>query len=595
MANLLKVAFVHTILTLRRQGWSFRQIASELGIHRETVARHVRLSMGAEGQNRPEVIPGSDSPQPADRPIGSGRDPSPAEPGHGPDGGPACIALRPTADGDRLTSAAGEDRALPASNLSGSAGPYGTGGIHPGAACSIDPTGQAGPKPANVISGEPLSRSRCEPYRDIILSKLPLGLTAQRIWQDLRDENGFADSYQSVQRFVRDLQTGNPQPFRRMECEPGQEVQIDFGKAAPIVEPDGRRRRPHLFRIVLSCSRKAYSEAVYRQTTDDFLRCLENAFWSFGGVPRTGVPDNLKAAVIQADWYDPELNPKIQSFCEHYGIAILPTKPRTPRHKGKIERGVGYAQSNAIKGRTFSSLAEQNRFLQEWETHIADKRIHGTTRRQVGNVFTEIERPALLPLPAGRFPFFAEAKRKVNRDGHVEVAKAYYSVPPEYLGREVWARWDGRLVRIFNSHFQQIALHVQAEPGKFSTQDEHIPAAKRSGVERGATSLLEKASRIGPQAGRWSEQMLHQRGIEGVRVLMGLISLTKQHPSESIEQACQTASTHGAYRLRTIRELLKRQADRQEPFEFLDEHPIIRSLSDYAEWVHTAFHEEEKP
>jgi hypothetical protein len=86
--------------------------------------------------------------------------------------------------------------------------------------------------------------------------------------------------------------------------------------------------------------------------------------------------------------------------------------------------------------------------------------------------------------------------------------------------------------------------------------------------------------------------MVHQRGIEGVRVLMGLFSLAKRHPAEQIEQACELASTHGAYRLRTIRELIKRQGDRQERFEFIDEHPIIRSLSDYGELVHTAFAKE---
>jgi transposase len=454
------------------------------------------------------------------------------------------------------------------------------------------PTGCDPQNPPNLPAGSSGPPSLCQAFHEQILIGLEAGLSAQRIWQDLRDEYGFGGAYDSVKRYVARLQAANPQPFRRMECEPGQEVQIDFGKAAWIIDSDGHRRRPHLFRIVLSCSRKAYSEAVYRQSTEDFLRCLENAFWHFGGVPVTAVIDNLKAAVLQADWYDPELNPKIRSFCEHYGIAILPTRPRTPRHKGKIERGVGYAQSNALKGRTFTSLAEQNRYLQDWETNVADKRIHGTTCRQVGKVFSEVERAALMPLPAGRFPFFAEGRRKVNRDGHVEVAKAYYSVPPEYLGRQVWARWDGRVVRIFNSRFQQIALHVQHEPGKFSTQNEHIPAVKRSGVERGATWLLEKVSLIGPQAGRWSEQMLHQRGIEGVRVLMGLVSLTRQHSSESIEQACRTASTHGAYRLRTIRELLKRQGDSQERFEFLDEHPIIRSLSDYQDLVHTTFHKE---
>ncbi len=273
----------------------------------------------------------------------------------------------------------------------------------------------------------------------------------------------------------------------------------------------------------MSCSRKAYSEVVYHQTTENYLRCLENAFWHFGGVPATVVIDNLKAAVTQADWYDPELNPKIQTFCEHYGTAILPTRPYTPRHKGKIERGVAYAQDNALKGRTFTSLAEQNRYLQEWEKNVADTRIHGTTHQQVGKVFTERERSALRPLPAGRFPSFSEGRRSVHRDAHVEVGKAYYSVPPEYMGREVWVRWDGHLVRIFNQRMESIATHVQAEPGRFSTQDAHIHSRKISGVERGSAWLLNKVSFIGPQAAGWAEAMLQQRGIQGVRVLVGLV------------------------------------------------------------------------
>ncbi len=55
------------------------------------------------------------------------------------------------------------------------------------------------------------------------------------------------------------------------------EVQVDFGKGAPVKRPGrnppagGKRRRPHVLRVVLSCSRKAYSEAIWRQTTDAFL------------------------------------------------------------------------------------------------------------------------------------------------------------------------------------------------------------------------------------------------------------------------------------------------------------------------------------
>ena len=231
------------------------------------------------------------------------------------------------------------------------------------------PTGFDGQNRPNPPTGSgPVST--VEPYRTVVIESLERGLSCQRIWQDIRTEHGFDGGYDSVKRFARRLKNATPLPFRRMECGPGEEAQIDFGTGAPIRQPDGKRRRTHVFRIVLSHSRKAYSEAVYRQTTEQFIRCIENAFCHFGGVPRTLVIDNLKAAVSKADWFDPELNPKVQAFCAHYDTVILPTKPYTPRHKGKVERGVAYVQDNALKGRIFSSLEDQNRYLLRWETTV---------------------------------------------------------------------------------------------------------------------------------------------------------------------------------------------------------------------------------
>jgi len=434
--------------------------------------------------------------------------------------------------------------------------------------------------------------SACEPYRDVILTKLEQGLSATVIWQDLVAEHDFPAKYHSVRRYVQKLNRTSPLPFRRMECEPGAEAQIDFGTGAPVIGPDGKRKRPHVFRIVLSHSRKGHSESVYHQSSDDFIRCIENSFWRFGGVPRTLVIDNLKAAVTKADWYDPDLNPKIRAFCHHYGTTILPTKPRMPRHKGKIEGGVKYVQSNALKGRTFASLADENRHLIEWEETVADTRIHGTTQKQVKKCFEEVERPALLPLPMNRFPIYQEGRRKVNRDGHVEVAKAYYSVPPEYLGRGVWARWDSRLVWIFDDQMRPITEHLRAEPGRFSTHPQHISSRKISGVERGAAWMLNRVRLVGPHSSRWAEAMLARRGIEGVRVLQGLMSMTYRHPADSVEKACEIAHSHGAYRLRDVRLVIKRQATKQEEFEFAKEHPIIRSMSEYGELVHNSFMKE---
>jgi len=563
MANELKMAIIQAIERLHALRWSQRKIARELGVDRGTVSRYL------------QALP--PDPKPAIPPAG-GPAPNAATFSGLPAPGLNAADGSDSAAHEPISNAAIPSPGVLAENVPSQAS-------HPPTACSSS-SGER----RRTSAGR---NSQCEGHREVIVAKLQGGLTAQRVWQDLAAEHGFTGGYDSVKRFVRRLGRSTGWPYRRMECAAGEEAQVDFGTGAPVVDSDGKRRKANVFRIVLSHSRKAYSEATFTQTTEDFLRALENAFAHFGGVPKTLVIDNLKAAVAHADWFDPELTPKVQSFCRHYGTVILPTKPYMPRHKGKVEAGVKYVKSNALKGRVFESLESQNRFLLDWETNVADKRIHGTTKRQVGRLFAEVERAALLPRPIERFACFHEGQRKVNRDGHVEVAKAYYSVPTEFLARTVWVRWDARLVRIFNHRWEQVALHVRHEKGRFSTLAEHLAPEKISGIERGAAYLLGKVRGIGPQAHQWAEAMLTARGIEGARVLQGLLSLYKKHSAETLETACEIALSHGAFRLRTLRKLIDRKAAKQQPLPFLDEHPIIRPLDDYAAIVTRALHRQQ--
>ncbi|HEX5222238.1 MAG TPA: IS21 family transposase [Verrucomicrobiae bacterium] len=448
---------------------------------------------------------------------------------------------------------------------------------------AIAPAGSEGsssPKPAIVPTGSKAGRaSQCAPWSALIEQGLLAGLQAQRIYQDLVADHGFTGGYDSVKRFVRSLRTATDAPFRRMECAPGEELQVDFGLGGWVIE-DGKRRRPHLFRAVLSHSRKAYSEVVWRQSSESFIRCLENAFRYFGGVPATVVIDNLKAGVIQADWFDPELNPKLEEFARYYGTVILPTKPAMPRHKGKIESGVKYAQNNAVKGRTFTSLTEQNSFLSDWEKNVADTRIHGTTRRQVGKLFEEVEGRALHPLPVGLFPVFEEARRTVHRDGYVEFKRAYYSAPPEYVGRQVWVRQETRLLRLYNTRREQIALHALAEPGKFTTDSAHLHSRKRHIIERGADYLLDRCRMIGPLTGTWAEVMHQTRGPQSLRVMQGLLQLAEKHPAAELEKAARVATHHGTWRLQDLKRLLDLPGNVVQ-MDFLESHPLIRSLEAY--------------
>ena len=454
MPNYLKMELINTICALRSQGWSKRRIARELRLDRQTVRKYLRNAS-----------------KPTDSPVSALQDASAPELQNHP--------LSIPGDGSA------PDQNHPLSTLG---------------KLVVIPT----ERPPNHSSGRP---SKCEPHAQRIQAKVVQGLSAQRIFQDLILEVRFSGSYPAVKRFVQKLKARAPVAVQRIEVQPAEEVQVDFGTGAPILQPDGKRRKPHVFRMVLSYSRKAYSEAVLRQDTETFIRCLENGFRHFGGVSKTLNLDNLKAAVLKADWYDPDLNPKLASFCRHYGVALLPCLPRRPEHKGKTESSIKYVKGNALKGRTFTSLAAQNLFLAGWESTVADQRIHGTTRQQVAVLFRE-EKKALLPLPVDLFPCFSEAERSVHRDAYVEVAKAYYHVPAEYIQRTVWARWDNRVVRIFNQRWEQIQMHARLQPGQYT---------KVLGLGGGTGSLeqniaywLQRAGELGQPCAHWAQGLVQQ-------------------------------------------------------------------------------------
>lgn len=449
-------------------------------------------------------------------------------------------------------------------------------------------------KPATVIAGNsadpPTGKSVCEPFRPTIEDLMEKGLTAERIFRELVDEHEFAHSYPSVVRFVRSIKGRQPKRVWRMECNPGEEAQVDFGVARTLRTPDGKLRYSNVLRVTLSFSRKAYTETVPYQNTECFIRALENSFRHFGGTPATLRIDNLKAAVKKADWYDPELNPKLVAFGAHYGTAIIPTRPYTPQHKGKVESDVAYVKSSALKGKEFTSISEQNIYLKDWDEKVSGKRIHGTTRKQVEAYFLEYEKSSLLPLPLDLFPAYQEEKRSVHRDSYVEVARAYYQVPLEYVGRKVWVRWDSQMVHVYNGAMEKVTSHVRIEDGKFSHS---LGARGRRNGEPSATSVywINRAAILGAFAEKWAKAMAVNRPDHAIRVLQGLLSLShdNKHLVAHIDKACELTLAAGEYTLIRVKQNLNQIEShpesilKQEEFGFLEEHPIIRPLTEYGD------------
>jgi transposase len=350
------------------------------------------------------------------------------------------------------------------------------------------------PLPAEAPPPAPVS-----PFRDFIELSLSKGRNAKAIYQDLVDDHGFTDRYQSVKRFVRHwrgIQT--PQACAIIQTPPGEEAQVDYGTGPMVRDPQsGNYRRTRLFVLTLGYSRKCVRLLTFQSSTRTWAELHEHAFRRLGGATKTVVLDNLAEGVLKPDIYDPALNPLYRDVLTHYGAVALPCRVCDPDRKGKVERGVGHAKNTPLKGQRFESLPEAQAYLDRWEAHWADTRIHGTTKRQVAAMFAE-EKPALTPLPLEPFRHYQFGERRVNLDGCIEVEAAYYSLPPGWTGRSVKVQWDGRLVRVIDPRSGHLLReHLRQQRGGYRIPDEDKPAK----TPHTTAQLLARCSKIGPHIG----------------------------------------------------------------------------------------------
>ncbi len=428
------------------------------------------------------------------------------------------------------------------------------------------------------------SKSKVYIFDKQITKKLEGGQHARSIYQDLYLEEEYRGSYDSVKRYVRKLKNKHPKLYARVETPPGEEAQVDFGQGAPTLK-NGRYMRPWLFSITLSNSRKSHEQTVWSQDVETFIRCHEDAFNAFGGVPKIIKIDNLKSGVLKAHIYEPELNPNYQSFSEHYGFVILPCKVRTPEHKGKVESGIKYVQNNALKGKQFESLDQQNAFLRHWNRVWATTRIHGTTKRQVGKMFKE-EQPKLQSLPEKPFSFFSIGTRKVSSgDSHIEVKGAYYPVPPKYMGRKVDVHYNSKWVKIlYNGKTIQWLSTIQK--GRFHPDKSCLPANKAMDRNAWQNHLLRRCQVTGESVKTWADLAIVERGLPAFRSIQGVLTLKSKYSAKLLNMACTLAIERNAFSYKLIRHYLEELSLKEQiqtQLELTQESEIIRSPKMYAQ------------
>jgi len=528
MANTLKMAKQILIKQLLKLGWSYRRIENETGIRRETVSKYDPDHPSKNDNSKPAKVPTD--------PIVSENIDS--------ENRPKCPPTSDVSSGDLPAVTSDQDPA------------------------------------------KPTRTSNAAPYHSVILEKIGIGLSAQRIYQDLVCEHDFEHKYDCIKRYVRKLKDKDPKLVGRIHTKPGEEAQVDFGNGAPTLK-NGRYIKPWFFKMVLSYSRHSYEECVWQQDVETFIRCHEHAFEDFGGVPSIIRPDNLKSAVLQAHLFEPDLNPLFAAFAKHYNFAIVPCLPRKPEHKGKTESGVGYTKDNALKGLRFNSIEDQNAHLRSWNKRWARTRIHGTTKRQVWPVFLNEEKQALQPLPQQIFQYFKIGKRKVHNDGHVEVDKAYYSVPHRLVGERLDVQFNAQWVKVIFKN-QLVAFHRKAQPGRFQTNKKHLPENYCLTTEEYKARLLRGCGELGPQCKLWALEVIKERNQLGFRAIQGVLRLKQKYSNEIINWACYQAIKLGSVRYHTVKLLCEDQGESSDQIgtqlELIQSHSLIRGPEEYQQY-----------
>lgn len=430
------------------------------------------------------------------------------------------------------------------------------------------------------------ARSACTPWHDWIVLEVQKGRNAVSIYQDLVEHFGFSSRYNSVKRYVRGLKKADPEQYDRLEFLPGEEAQVDYGQGALTRHPEtGKMKSPRLFIMTLKYSRRSFRKVVWNSSKETWARLHEEAFRYFGGCPQYIVLDNLKEGVIKSDIYEPELNPVYAAVLAHYGVVADPARVGDPNRKGTVENAVQHTQNTALKGLVFETIEAQNDRLMRWEERWASLRVHGRTKRQVAEMFSE-EKPFLKALPLESFRYFEQGVRTVWDDGCIEVQRSYYSALPAAIFSKVIVRIYALEIEILDPKtLMVIRRHLKGRrPGSVKMDD----ADRIFNPSRMTQSFLAQAEKIGPKTRELCEQLFKDQGRAGERRMRGVVSLARKHSAALIEKACEIAVCRRVQSSKTVRKLVEEleekglQKGSAQLTSLTQSHELIRSPQDYA-------------
>jgi transposase len=396
------------------------------------------------------------------------------------------------------------------------------------------------------------------------------GVTLTVLWQEYRASHPegygytwFCHGYGAHMRRAH--------PTYRHHHEVGAVMQTDYaGHTIAIVDPaTGSIEQAQIFVAVLPASNKTYVRASMSQRLPDWIESQTLALSFFGGVPKAIVCDNLKAGVAKPLWFDPTLNQTFASMAEHYDTTVLPTRSRKPRDKAKVENAVLIVERwilARLRNRRFFSLDDLNAAIGELLDELNNRPMRHTGKSRC-QMFDEIERAALAPLPDTPFEYAEWKRATVHPDYHVQVEHTFYSVPHHLIGRTVEVRLTARMVEIYHSQ-KRVAVHRRrSSRSGHVTVTAHMPKAHQRYANTTPASLIERAGRVGPNTAILVERLMRDRPHpeQGYRSAFGILSMARRYTRERLEAACERALLINAVTYSSVTAILRSGMDQVMP------------------------------
>lgn len=396
------------------------------------------------------------------------------------------------------------------------------------------------------------------------------GVTLQLLWVEYREAHpGDGYGYSQFANLYRAWRNGIDVSMRQAHA-PGEKLFVDFpGDTFPVHDPATGQVALHaeLFVAVLGASGYLYAEAFPSQELVWWVTAHVHCFEALGGCPAIVVTDNLRSAVTRADRYEPDVNATFAEMAAHYGVAVIPARPYKPKDKARAESGVLLAERWIIarlRGRKFTSLGEANAAIAGCAAEINARPFQKLDGSRA-ELFGQLDRPALRPLPVTRYEFATWRKARVSIDYHLAADAHYYSVPYRLARQQVDVRLSAATVEVFHRG-QRVASHPRSRQRHgYTTLPEHMPESHRAHAAWTPQKITEWAAKTGPSTAALAAAVLASRAHpqQGYRAVLGIIRLASRYGADRTEAACARALRLRSYSYRSVSSILATGLDRQ--------------------------------